>query len=68
MHEVRRLGRNSYVSIRRHAAYRHGSSIASLHPSLRARPICTELWPEVIRGGDEKAAERIANEDTRTKL
>jgi hypothetical protein len=33
---------------------------------LAARPIATELWPEIIRAGDEKAAERIANEETRT--
>jgi hypothetical protein len=26
-----------------------------------ARPICTELWPDLIKAGDEKAAERLAN-------
>ena len=31
----RRLGRNKYISIRRLTDYRHGSSIVSLHPSLR---------------------------------
>jgi hypothetical protein len=32
---------------------------------LSARPICTELWPDLLRAGEEKAAERMAKEDAR---
>jgi hypothetical protein len=30
---------------------------------LVARPICNALWPDLIRAGDENAAERLARED-----
>jgi hypothetical protein len=33
---------------------------------LAARPICAELWPELIKAGDEMATKRMANNDTKS--